>query len=332
MRPESKKVKIRLAGLAVIVTAALLLASFMVPSVSRADAYSAYGGEPDLEVVNGYPGLSPYGEAEGADPWGGPDHGGGRTRGAWVLSDKETFSGSTSMDWSLPDGPVPGRQMRVYSANAIGRFTTRRFAPVVLDVQTSGGYASEDGSMPLGFLLDAAACNLCKRLTLHGSYGFDTVYSDFDRIKAPVTHRLGGSMGYKISPRIDLSGGATYTVTDYAHSPPQEVYQGGLAWRPAADDDVRGSIRLVNSAGETGYAVSAGYRRRFAGMANVSVGTGFTQDWLNLAHGHFSLSYSWRCGKYLLSASETVSMDEFPAPEPALLGGSFMLKATRIVF
>ncbi len=292
-----------------------------------AESWRYPGGAANLEVVNEYPAAAAPG---GGAAWDGPSGGGGSKRKSWMLSDTETLTGDTSMNYSLPDGPVLGGDRRLYAFNALGRFATRRLAPVVLGAQATGGYSSANASMPLGLLLDASAANLDKRLTLRGSYGLDTAYTGFDQM-APVTHRLGGSLGYRLGPRVDFSGDATYMATECAHSSSsgQEVYEGGLAWRPAADNNVQGRLKLTNSAGGVSYEVFAGFRQKLASAAALSFGTDFRQDWLHLSHERLVLSYLWKWGKYLLSAASTTSFDENQAPEPTMLGQGIMLKVTR---
>ena len=277
--------------------------------------------------VNGYPII------RGNDVWDQPSQGGSSKQKTWALSDTESLFGNVNMNYRLPEGPVFGPEKRQYAFNAMGRFTTRSLAPVIIDAQAQSGYSYSNidgnGAMPIGFMLDAKADNLDRKLSLQSTYNLNTVYSGFFYM-APVTHQLGQSLGYKLTPKLDFNSAVTYRVTECAHSAPQEVYQGGLAWHPAASNSVQGNLMLTNTAGGTGYEISAGFLHRLASTANLSINTNFRQDWMRLSHENFTLSWSWKWGRYLLSAVSTIGIDEYPFPEPSRLGRSVMLKVTRV--
>ena len=266
--------------------------------------------------------------------WDHPSQGGGMAQKTWKLSDKESFFGNAAMNYKMPDGPVLPEE-RQYAFNAAGKFTTSRLAPVTIDAQAQSGYSYSNingiGTMPIGFMLGARADNLDKnkKLTLQSTYNLNTNYTDLFYM-APVTHQVGQSLGYKLTPKLDLNGAVAYRVTECANSAPQEVYQGGLAWSPASGDSVHGNLMLTNTANGTSYQVSAGYQLKLASTANFAVDTIFQQDLMRLSHESLAFSYSWKWGKYMLSAASTISADEYPFPEQQRLGQSIMLKITRV--
>lgn len=254
---------------------------------------------------------------------GGPSS---RTK-TWKLSDTETFTGGASMACILPDGPMLGQEGRIYDFSTSGGLVSRRLAPLVLGARARGGYSTNDRNMPLEFTLDAG--RPAGKFMLRGSYGLDTVYTGFDRM-APVTRHFGGSVGYKLSGGIGFNGAVTYDVPDCAGCSNQEVYNGGMQWRPSAEGSVSGRVTFVNSASAKSYEVFAGYNQRLEGASALSFTTDFSEDWFHLGHERLVLAYNWKWGKWGLAAASTTSLDQYPAPSPDILGQAVMLKAMRV--
>lgn len=264
----------------------------------------------------------------------GGQSGEGPTSGAktWTLplSDTETLTGNASIASNMPNGPMLKQEDRVYGFSTSGSLVSRRFDPLVLTARAQGGYSSSAGDIPFALSIDAGGFRPAgKKLVLSGSYGLNTLFNAGPDGKQPVTHHFGGSLGYELGPGIDVNGSVAYDVPDCPGCARQEVYDGGMNWRPSAHGSVRGGITFVNSANESSYEVSAGYSRRLYGASAFSIATDFSRDWIHMDHERLVLAYNWKCGKWGLAATSATSLDHYPAPSPDVLGQSLFLKMTR---
>ncbi len=281
----------------------------------------------EKDATNGSPGTPPdYDHGAGGYVAGaaGPDSGGGASQKTWKPSDEDTVFYSLAGNYDFPYGRRMDEGTETYGFNTSWKYETTRLAPVVMDAQATDAYLPGN-TMPIGFQLAARAG--IQKATISGSYGMNTSSMDFDSM-TPVVHQFSGNLGYKLTPRVDVTGEVTYMVSDFIPND-GHIYQGGLNWRPSAADMIASSVKLMDSGPGQSYELFTGYQRNLMSSGRLSFNSDFSQDLYHFIHENLTLAYAWRWGKYVLNAAFGATMNEEPDMGGMLAGKTCTVGITR---
>ncbi len=258
----------------------------------------------------------------------GPGRGVGMGHKMWKPSDQDTIFYSASGNYNFPHARLMDEGSEIYDFNTMWKYETTRLAPVVMDAQATGGYYSGNNTIPVGVQVQASDNELLgKKATITGSYGFNTVSNDLDSI-TPVVHRFGGSVVYRLNPKMDVNGSAAFVASDFVPND-GHVYQGGFNWRPSVADTIASTVRLMETGPLQGYDIFASYQRKLTPATSVSFNSGYNVDLFHFIHERLTLSYAWKWGKYLINTAYGTTMDQVSSPDGMIIGRTCTVNISR---
>ncbi|MDA8155693.1 MAG: hypothetical protein M0Z52_04440 [Actinomycetota bacterium] len=234
-----------------------------------------------------------------------------------------------SGNYSLPEGAKMNPGKRLYTFNAITRFTTRQFDKTTAGIQIQGGYLPGN-FIPAGITLFANS-NPLKKLNISGKYSLNITYnglSPWSRYMPSTNYNdlITAAASYHLTPKFDLTGSVTKNGNS-ASRLSQYVYEGGMAWRPSPAASTNLTLRLTEFGPLKAYELLAGYNQKFSNTSNLAFNTDFRQDWCGLSHGRVDMSYAMVKGKIIITPSAGAGMDEVSRTRN-LYSWNVMLKIT----
>ncbi|MDA8174848.1 MAG: hypothetical protein M0018_09710, partial [Nitrospiraceae bacterium] len=234
-----------------------------------------------------------------------------------------------SGNYSLPEGAKMNPGKRLYTFNAITRFTTRQFDKTTAGIQIQAGYLPGN-LIPAGITLFANS-NPLKKLSISGKYSLNMTYnglSPWSRYMPSMNYidQITGAASYHLTPKFDLNGSVTKSGNS-ASRLSQYIYEGGMAWRPSPATSTNLTLRLTEFGPLKAYELLAGYNQKLSNASNLAFNTDFRQDWCGLAHGRLDMSYAMKKGEIIITPSAGAGMDEVSRSRN-LYSWNIMLKIT----
>ena len=255
---------------------------------------------------------------------------GSSTSKTHIIKDTGSVFYTVSGNYNMPEGIVMDPGNRVYAFNAISRFTSRKFDKTIAGVQVQSGYLP--GSViPMGATLFANSEPL-KKLSVSGKYSLNMTYTGLtpeSRYERPLNYndQMAGTLTYKLTPKLDLNGSVTRNTNSAVPGLAQYVYEGGMALKPGASNDIHTTLRLTKSGPMSSYEALAGYDQKVSSKASLSFNSDLQEDWAGMVHGRLDMSYGLKKGKFVITPSSGVGMDEVSRFQN-LYSWNLMLKLT----